>query len=61
MNPQSNSIVREYILPDLTKDRRGRLRRAGETLAEIDQVLLMNNERFTVPEIVFRPDDIGER
>ncbi|KAF4590261.1 Actin- protein 6 [Pleurotus pulmonarius] len=59
VNPQSNSIVREYILPDLTKDRRGRLRQAGETLTEGDQVLLMNNERFAVPEIVFRPDDIG--
>ncbi|KAF4577292.1 Actin- protein 6 [Pleurotus pulmonarius] len=59
VNPQSNSIVREYILPDLTKDRRGRLRQAGETLTEADQVLLMNNERFTVPEIVFRPDDIA--
>lgn len=24
------------------------------------QVLYMNNERFTVPEILFRPDDIGK-
>lgn len=24
-----------------------------------DQILVMNNERFTVPELLFRPDDLG--
>ncbi|KAG2745417.1 hypothetical protein P692DRAFT_20837549 [Suillus brevipes Sb2] len=24
-----------------------------------DQVLAMENERFTIPELLFRPDDIG--
>jgi actin-related protein 6 len=28
-------------------------------VTESDQILVMNNERFTVPEILFHPDDIG--
>ena len=24
-----------------------------------DQILVMNSERFTVPELIFRPDDLG--
>jgi actin-related protein 6 len=28
-------------------------------VTETDQILVMNNERFSVPEILFRPDDIG--
>lgn len=30
-----------------------------DIVAETDQLLVMNNERFAVPELVFRPDDIG--
>ncbi|PBK97242.1 Actin/actin-like protein [Armillaria gallica] len=44
-----NSIMREYALAEQ------RLRLPGDT----GQVLVMNNERFSVPEIIFRPDDIG--
>ena len=29
-------------------------------VTETDQILVMNNERFSVPEILFRPDDIGQ-
>lgn len=28
-------------------------------MTDTDQILMMNNERFTVPELIFRPDDIG--
>ncbi|SJL07896.1 related to Actin-related protein 6 [Armillaria ostoyae] len=44
-----NPIMREYALAEQ------RLRQPGDT----GQVLVMNNERFSVPEIIFRPDDIG--
>lgn len=44
-----NPIMREYALAEQ------RLRLPGDT----GQVLVMNNERFSVPEIIFRPDDIG--
>lgn len=54
-----NSIVQEYILPDLSRNQKGRVRTSDETRSDADQVLVMNNERFVVPEILFRPDDIG--
>ncbi|KAK2463382.1 hypothetical protein APHAL10511_004608 [Amanita phalloides] len=59
LDAQSNTIVQEYILPDLTKAKKGRIREPSDTLNSYDQVLVMNSERFTVPEIIFRPDDIG--
>ena len=40
-------------------NRRGRVRSQEDIITEADQILVMNNERFTVPEIIFRPDDIG--
>lgn len=36
------------------------MRTSDETRSDADQVLVMNNERFVVPEILFRPDDIGK-
>ena len=57
---KNNPIVREYILPDFSVNRRGRVRQPGEPLEESFQILYMNNERFTVPEVLFRPDDIGD-
>ncbi|KAF9465310.1 actin-related protein Arp6 [Collybia nuda] len=59
LDPKGNSIVQEYILPDLSTNRKGRIRRPHDIITETDQVLVMNNERFSVPEVIFRPDDIG--
>ncbi|KAI0344472.1 actin-related protein Arp6 [Trametopsis cervina] len=58
-NPKKNPIVREYILPDFSTNRQGRIRSADEPPNDSHQILFMNNERFTVPELLFRPDDIG--
>ncbi|KAF8228073.1 actin-related protein Arp6 [Tricholoma matsutake] len=57
--PKNNPIVQEYILPDLSTNRRGRIRQPDDIMTETDQILVMNNERFAVPEILFHPDDIG--
>lgn len=57
---RKNSIVQDYILPDLSRNQKGRVRAPDETHSETGQVLVMNNERFVVPEILFRPDDIGK-
>ncbi|KAF9046356.1 actin-like protein ARP6 [Panaeolus papilionaceus] len=57
-DPKHNPIVQEYILPDLSTNRMGRVRQPDDIITETDQILVMNNERFTVPEILFRPDDI---
>lgn len=59
-NPRANPIVQEYILPDFSLNRRGRVRGPDEIMLDAYQVLYMNNERFSVPEILFRPDDIGK-
>jgi len=58
-NPKRNSVVREYILPNFSTNRHGHVRLPGEELSATDQVLHMENERFTIPELLFRPDDIG--
>jgi len=55
----SNTIVQEYVLPDLTRERKGHVREENEMSTNNEQVLVMNNERFSVPEIIFRPDDLG--
>ncbi|KIM40974.1 hypothetical protein M413DRAFT_72674 [Hebeloma cylindrosporum] len=59
VDPKHNPIVQEYMLPDLSTNRKGRIRHPDDIIAESDQILVMNNERFTVPELLFRPDDIG--
>lgn len=51
--------MQDYILPDLSKNQQGRVRTPDDVRLDTDQVLIMNNERFVVPEILFRPDDIG--
>ncbi|KAJ7142229.1 actin-like protein ARP6 [Mycena epipterygia] len=58
-DPKANSIVQEYVLPDLTKSKAGKIRHADDIPLDTDQVLTMGNERFSVPEVIFRPDDIG--
>ena len=54
---QDNTIVKDYVLPDFTTIRRGYLTDPGT--ATDQQVLRMNNERFTIPEILFHPSDVG--
>lgn len=59
VEPKANPIVQDYILPNLSANRRGHIRMPDDIVTESDQILIMNNERFAVPEILFRPDDIG--
>lgn len=56
-NIDSNPIVKDYVLPDYTTLKRGFLR-DPEASSE-HQTLRLNNERFSVPEILFRPSDVG--
>ncbi|KAL1760490.1 actin family [Schizophyllum commune] len=61
------STTLSYILPDLTKSPHGHVKGAdsmdidGASNMNVDssQVLLMGNERFSVPELLFTPTDIG--
>ncbi|KAF9065180.1 actin family [Rhodocollybia butyracea] len=54
-----NPIVQRYVLPDMSTNRKGRILRPEDMVLDSEQVLVMGNERFSVPEILFRPDDIG--
>ncbi|UYV77131.1 ACTR6 [Cordylochernes scorpioides] len=57
-----NIIVRDYVLPDYTVIKRGYVKEeSGKPAAENEQVIRMNNERFTVPELLFHPSDVGLR
>lgn len=55
-----NTIVREYVLPDCTTIKRGYLQPVGTAKKTDDyQVLRLNNDRFSVPELLFHPIDVG--
>ncbi|PAV85131.1 hypothetical protein WR25_04545 isoform A [Diploscapter pachys] len=53
-----NTTKRSYVLPDFVASQRGHLAKPGEDLSG-KQCLTMNIERFTLPEAVFNPSDIG--
>ena len=59
------NISRDYVLPDFTTIRRGFLKPADQTgktdQADTDQqqLIRLNNERFSVPELLFSPSDVG--
>lgn len=46
------------MLPDYKQIKRGFVRKA-DTEIENAQILKISNERFTVPEVLFSPSDIG--
>lgn len=56
---KENTIVKDYVLPDYTNLRRGYLKdiEGSEDLEQ--QTLRLNNERFTIPELLFHPSDVG--
>ncbi|XP_045782254.1 actin-related protein 6 [Maniola jurtina] len=56
----TNTIVKDYVLPDYTTLRRGYLRDIVKPDEDLEQqTLRLNNERFTIPELLFRPSDVG--
>lgn len=61
----ANTIMQEYVLPDFTTRRRGYIREqtgkgSSHTQQTSDeQILRLANERFTIPELLFHPSDIG--
>ena len=61
-----NTIIREYVLPDFATRRRGCVREkltkskpASSESVQEEQCLRLANERFSVPENLFHPSDIG--
>lgn len=54
-----NTIRKGYVLPDLTTSTLGYVLDDDNEKNENAQILYMNNERFTVPEVLFNPSLIG--
>ena len=55
-----NTIVKDYVLPDYTTIRRGYLRDIVKPDEDLEQqTLRLSNERFSIPELLFRPSDVG--
>jgi actin-related protein 6 len=69
----ASGLVVDYVLPDPNTRRKGFMRPhdslqslkqkkgmvAGPSISDAEDVLVLGNERFTVPEILFHPRDIG--
>ena len=57
----ANSISKEYVLPDFTNVSKGYMRDPGSGANRHgdEQFLKLANERFSIPEIIFHPSDIG--
>ncbi|TPX46715.1 hypothetical protein SeMB42_g01858 [Synchytrium endobioticum] len=57
----TNPLSMEYLLPDFVTNMKGTIRSKDSDvrMTDDDQVLIMNSERFCVPELLFRPSDIG--
>lgn len=63
------SVVVEYVLPDYENIKRGSVRQHEPTLSKKrrlgldglprEDFVVLGNERFTVPELLFTPSDIG--
>ena len=52
--------MQEYVLPDFSSNKRGRIRDPDEMPVDNEQVLYMENERFSVPEVLFQPAYLGK-
>ncbi|EZA48624.1 hypothetical protein DMN91_012514 [Ooceraea biroi] len=56
---ESNTVAKDYVLPDYTSLRRGYLKDPEPPNEQ--QTLRLTNERFAIPEILFHPSDVGIR
>lgn len=54
-----NYIKQRYVLPDYTNSKLGFIKSKDEAIQAEEQIMVMNNERITVPELLFHPSDIG--
>jgi actin-related protein 6 len=48
-----------FVLPDYSHSKEGYVLREGETAGDDQQVLVLGNERFAIPELLFTPSDVG--
>ena len=51
----------KYVLPDYSHSKDGYVLKEGQTIRDDQQVLVLGNERFAIPEILFTPSDVGNQ
>jgi len=49
----------KYVLPDYSHSQEGYILGEGDTVRDDQQILVLGNERFTIPEVLFTPSDVG--
>lgn len=67
LRQSQNPIVRDYVLPDYNTGKGGfarahvaKTKEKGQGVgADDEQVMVLTNERFVVPELLFNPADVG--
>lgn len=58
-DPFGGNLKKFFVLPDFSNISRGFVKPDNEPCSSNEQVLTMENERFSVPEVLFHPVDIG--
>jgi actin-related protein 6 len=48
-----------FVLPDYSHSKEGHVLKEGEMVGDDLQVLVLGNERFAIPELLFTPSDVG--
>jgi actin-related protein 6 len=52
-------LHREFVLPDYKTVKKGYVKTPESVIEPDQQVIKLATERFTVPEVIFSPNDIG--
>jgi actin-related protein 6 len=58
-DPNGTSLRRSFVLPDFQNVMRGFVKREESPITEHEQLLWMESERFSVPELLFSPSIVG--
>jgi len=64
---KADGIAKDYVLPGYVRDhdpeQAGKLKKlqTGKPAEAVEDIITLRNERFTVPELLFNPTDIGLR
>jgi actin-related protein 6 len=57
---KTQSTIRKFfVMPDFQTINRGYVKPEGEAFKQGEQLLMLESERFAVPEVLFHPSDIG--
>lgn len=52
-------LKRSFVLPDFSSIMKGYVKPVGEADVASEQLLYMETERFSIPEVLFHPSDVG--